>query len=109
MNASKSMFSIAFEAFGREASKHAEAWSRMIQETAAASALDEKTRALAYIGVLAAIRSDNGIESHVMNARKAGATRKEIISAILVGLPAAGHSVMQVLPTALSAYDTAIS
>ena len=37
---------------------------------------------------------------------EAGATREEIISAILVGLPAAGHVVTQSLPVALEAYDS---
>jgi len=35
----------------------------------------------------------------------AGATREEMISAILVGLPAAGHAVTPVLPAAIAAYD----
>jgi alkylhydroperoxidase/carboxymuconolactone decarboxylase family protein YurZ len=34
-----------------------------------------------------------------------GASRQEVISAVLVGLPAAGNAVVQVLPTALAAYD----
>ena len=31
--------------------------------------------------------------------------KNTVISAILVGLPAAGHSVTQVLPAAIAAYD----
>ena len=42
---------------------------------------------------------------HVQTARQLGASREEVISAILVGLPAAGHGVTQVLPAALAAYD----
>jgi alkylhydroperoxidase/carboxymuconolactone decarboxylase family protein YurZ len=34
-----------------------------------------------------------------------GATRGEVISAILVGLPAAGNAVTQMLPAVLRAYD----
>lgn len=34
-----------------------------------------------------------------------GATREEVISAILLGLPAAGNAVTACLPAALSAYD----
>ena len=42
-----------------------------------------------------------------MNAatKDAGASREEVISAILVGLPAAGQRVTQVLPGAIAAYD----
>jgi alkylhydroperoxidase/carboxymuconolactone decarboxylase family protein YurZ len=41
----------------------------------------------------------------VAHAKEVGASREEIISAILVGLPAAGNAVTQVLPSALRAYD----
>ncbi len=39
-------------------------------------------------------------------AKQAGASLEEVISAILVGLPAAGQSVTQILPAAIAAYDT---
>ena len=78
----------------------------MVQGMSAASALDKKTSALAYLAVLAALRLENGIPFHVQSAKQAGATREEVISAILIGLPAAGNGVTQVLPAAVAAYDT---
>jgi len=48
---------------------------------------------------------EGGIPFHVKIAKQVGATREEIISAILIGLPAAGHVVTQSLPVALLAYD----
>jgi hypothetical protein len=42
---------------------------------------------------------------HVQLAKEAGASREEVISAVLVGLPAAGQGVMQVLPVAIATYD----
>jgi alkylhydroperoxidase/carboxymuconolactone decarboxylase family protein YurZ len=56
---------------------------------------------------LAALRLESGVPFHVQTAKQAGASRVEVISAILVGLPAAGHGVTQVLPAALAAYDAA--
>jgi alkylhydroperoxidase/carboxymuconolactone decarboxylase family protein YurZ len=44
---------------------------------------------------------------HVAHAKAAGATREEVISAVLLGLPAAGNQVTQALPAALAAYDEA--
>jgi hypothetical protein len=44
---------------------------------------------------------------HVQVARDSGACRDEVVSAILVGLPAAGLGVTQVLPAAIAAYDAA--
>jgi alkylhydroperoxidase/carboxymuconolactone decarboxylase family protein YurZ len=95
----------AFQAFMTEAPEHAQAWMEMVQGTDRASSLDKKTAELAYLAVLAALRMESGIFFHVQSARQAGASRAEVISAILVGLPAAGHAVTQVLPAALAAYD----
>ena len=64
-----------------------------------------KTEALAYLAVLAAMRLISGVPFHVQEAKNAGASRQEIIGAILIGLPAAGNCVMQSLPVALEAFD----
>jgi alkylhydroperoxidase/carboxymuconolactone decarboxylase family protein YurZ len=88
-----------------EGPKHAQAWMNAVRDLAAANALDEKTGALAYLAVLAAMRLESGVPFHVAHARQAGASRDEVISAILIGLPAAGNAVIQVLPAALRAYD----
>jgi alkylhydroperoxidase/carboxymuconolactone decarboxylase family protein YurZ len=78
-----------------------------VQALDKASALDEKTGELAYLAVLAALRLEGGIPFHVQAAKRAGATREEVISAILLGLPAAGNQVVQTLPSAIAAYDAA--
>ena len=105
MDEQKSLISDAFKAFMTEAPGQAGAWGAMVQELAKASALDPKTSALAYLAVLAALQVMSGVPFHVKSAKQAGATREEMISAILVGLPAAGHRVTQVLPAAIAAYD----
>jgi len=97
--------SAAFQAFLTEAPEHAKAWMETAEKLAQASALEAKTRHLAYLAVLAAVRLENGVPFHVMLAKQAGATREEVISAILVGLPAAGNGVTSCLPAALAAYD----
>lgn len=101
----QNLISNAFQSFMSEAPQHAQAWGGMVQGLGAASALDKKTSALAYLAVLAALRLESGIPFHVKSAKQSGATREEVISAILVGLPAAGHVVTQVLPSAVAAYD----
>lgn len=95
----------AFQTFQSEAPDHAQTWMTMVQGIAQASALDKKAEELAYLAVLAVLRMESGIPFHVHAAKRAGASRAEVISAILVGLPAAGHVVTQVLPSALAAYD----
>jgi alkylhydroperoxidase/carboxymuconolactone decarboxylase family protein YurZ len=105
MSNQNSSISKAFKAFLNDAPEHAQAWGATVQGLAKASALDRKTSALAYLAVLAALRLESGIPFHVQAAKEAGASREEVISAVLVGLPAAGHVVTQALPTALDAYD----
>ncbi len=105
MSNQPSLISNAFQIFMQEAPQHAQAWGSMVQGLANASALDKKTSALAYLAVLAALRLESGVPFHVQAAKQLGASREEVISAILVGLPAAGHCVTQVLPAAIAAYD----
>jgi alkylhydroperoxidase/carboxymuconolactone decarboxylase family protein YurZ len=101
----KSLISKAFQVFMKEAPDHARAWGTMVQGLGQASVLDAKTGALAYLAILAALDRPTGIRFHVVEARKAGASRDEVISAVLLGLPAAGHIVTQALPVALEAFD----
>jgi alkylhydroperoxidase/carboxymuconolactone decarboxylase family protein YurZ len=101
----KGTVSNAFMAFAKEAPEHQKVWMEAVQKLDHASKLDKKTEELAYVAVLAAIRLEGGIPFHVKQAKELGATRDEIISAILVGLPAVGNTVIQVLPIALETYD----
>jgi alkylhydroperoxidase/carboxymuconolactone decarboxylase family protein YurZ len=95
----------AFQAFMQEASGHAQAWMEAVRGLDEASALDKKTEELAYLAVLAVLRLESGVPLHVQLAKEAGASREEVISAVLVGLPAAGQGVIQVLPGAIATYD----
>jgi alkylhydroperoxidase/carboxymuconolactone decarboxylase family protein YurZ len=95
----------AFRAFLTEAPEQAEAWMTTVRALDETSALDPKTEALAYLAVLAVQRLEGGVALHTTLAKHAGATRDEVISAVLVGLPAAGNVVTQVLPAVLAAYD----
>ena len=105
MSDQPTLISKAFQAFMSKAPQHAQVWGSMVQGMASASALDKKTSALAYLAVLAAMRLESGIPFHVKAAKQCGATREEVISAILIGLPAAGLGVTQALPAAIAAYD----
>ncbi len=95
----------AFAVFATVAPEHAVAWMGLAHALDEACALDDKTKDLAYLAVLAALGLQSGIAFHVQQARRHGATRDEVISAILVGLPSAGHRVISCLPAAVDAYD----
>lgn len=95
----------AFQTFMKEAPEQQKIWLETVQKLGAASKLEAKTEELAYIAVLASARLEGGLPFHVKHAKSLGATRDEIISAVLVGLPAVGNIVIQALPVALNAFD----
>lgn len=95
----------SFEMFAKEAPKYHGAWMEAVSKLDSAGSLDKKTKELAYIAVLAVLRLESGLPFHVKMAKAIGATRDEIINAVLVGLPAAGNIVVGALPIALEAYD----
>jgi alkylhydroperoxidase/carboxymuconolactone decarboxylase family protein YurZ len=101
-----SMVSNAFKTFMKEAPAYQKIWMETAQQLDSVSKLDKKTGELAYIAVLAAARLEGGLPFHVLHAKSLGATRDEIIGAVLVGLPAVGNVVIQVLPVAINAYDS---
>jgi alkylhydroperoxidase/carboxymuconolactone decarboxylase family protein YurZ len=95
----------SFELFAKEAPEAHQAWMETAQKLDAASKLDKKTEELAYIAVLAAVRLESGLPFHVKMAKSNGATRDEIISASLVGLPAVGNIVTNFMTTVIEAFD----
>ncbi|ETT48715.1 carboxymuconolactone decarboxylase family protein [Paenibacillus sp. FSL R7-0337] len=96
----------AFMTFMKEAPEQQKALGEIVKKLDAASSLDAKTEEIAYISVLAAVRLESGLPFHVKHAKALGATRDEIISAVLLPLPAVGNVVIQALPVALQAYDS---
>lgn len=99
------MISESFKVFMENAPEYQNAQMQFIKNISEISKLDKKTDALSYLSVLASARLESGIPFHVMEAKKAGATRDEVISSILVGLPAVGNCVIQSLPIAIKTYD----
>lgn len=100
------LVSKAFQTFFRDAPEYSQAWMEAVEKLEKANVLDDKTRSISYLSVLAASGLTSGIPFHVQHAKSQGATRNEVIGAVLVGLPAVGHKVIQALPVALQAYDS---
>ncbi|WP_338053220.1 carboxymuconolactone decarboxylase family protein [Clostridium thermosuccinogenes] len=95
----------SFQVFMKEAPEHSKTWMEAVQKLDRASSLDEKTMEIAYIAVLAAVGLESGIPFHVKRAKELGASREDIKSAILLGLPAVGNKVIKSLSIALSSFD----
>ena len=101
----KAGISKSYMVFSKEAPAHAQAWGEMVQKLASVNVLDPKTSSLVYLGILAVAGLESGVPFHVKIARENGASREEIISAILMGLPAAGNQVIKCLPVAIETFD----
>ena len=101
----RSEVSDPFQLFLSATPETSKAWMEMVQKLGQTSKLDGKTRALCYLSALAAARLSSGIPFHAAQARSLGATRDEVIGAILVGLPAVGNTVVESLPLALRAFE----
>jgi alkylhydroperoxidase/carboxymuconolactone decarboxylase family protein YurZ len=97
----------AFQVFLTQTPDHAKVWMEAVKGLDEASALDDLTSELAYVAVLSALRMTSGIPFHVASAKALGATREQVASAVLLGLPAVGNAVTQSLPAALDAWDAA--
>lgn len=95
----------SFETFAKEVPEYQKAFEQFVHTWGNLSALEEKTNHLSYLSVLAATGKTSGLPFHIILAKQSGATREEVLSAILIGLPAVGNEVINALPIAAEAYD----
>ena len=58
----KPQISKSFQVFMKETPRHAKAWVEAVKGLGHACVLDHKTRELAYIGILAALGMDSGMD-----------------------------------------------
>ncbi|HLB25382.1 MAG TPA: carboxymuconolactone decarboxylase family protein [Nitrospirota bacterium] len=80
------------------------AYTSLFQSVMERPALDEKTRQLILIGAMTAQNYPPGVRAHVPQAIKAGATREEILDAVLTPLPVSGiNGVIECLAAAIFA------
>jgi AhpD family alkylhydroperoxidase len=90
------------EIFAREAPEVAAAFNGLIMAIAGSKGLDPKTKQLIYIAMKAASGDETAVKAHVPMAKEAGATRAEVVDAILMTLTVSGiRGVVSCLPGAL--------
>ena len=94
------------ELFQKEAPEVASAFNGLITSLVATKGLDTKTKQLIYIAMKAAMGDDTAVRAHVPMARAAGATREEVIDAILMTLTVSGiRGVVHCLPEAVKQFE----
>lgn len=89
-----------------EAPGVSDAFFNLTAQIRSKSSLGAKTNELVLLGIFTASRSPKGLVTHIERALEAGATRDDILSAIILALPVAGiGAVNQALDTAMSTLD----
>ncbi len=100
------MTSSPIEIFQKEAPEVAAAFNGLIRAIAASKGLSPKTKHLVYIALKAATGDAVAVKLHVAMAKDLGASREEVVDAILMTLTVAGlKGVVTCLPEALRNFD----
>ena len=97
-----------FEVWGKESPDTMQAFMDFAGKIQGKCGLDEKTFQLVYMGIQASRGGVGSVAAHAGFARKAGATKKEVIGAVLVSLMTSGiNGVSDCLTAACQGYDSA--
>ena len=94
------------EVFQSEAPEVAKAFDGLIQSLVATKGLDQKTKQLIYIAMKASVGDQMAVKFHVPMAKAAGATKEEVVDAILLTLTVSGlQGVATCLPEAVQQFE----
>jgi len=95
-----------YELFQRECPELAERFNSLIEVQKSLNGLDPKTKQLINIAIQTATRNPRGVKMHAMMAHSIGATRDEIIGAVVMNLHLTGLvTVLECLPAALEGLE----
>jgi len=94
------------EVFQNEAPEVAAAFNGLIQSLVTSKGLDPKTKQLIYIAMKASMGDPMAVKAHVPMAKAAGATKEEVVDAILMTLTVSGiRGVVTCLPDAIQQFE----
>jgi AhpD family alkylhydroperoxidase len=94
------------EIFQAEAPDVSKAFDDLIKAIVASKGLDEKTKQLIYIAIKASNGDVMAVNAHVPMAKKLGATKAEVVDAIIMTLTVSGiRGVVSCLPEAVKHFE----
>jgi len=97
-----------FDVFQQECPELAERFNNLVEVQRTLEGLDNKTKQLINIAIQTSIRNSQGVRMHAMMAYQAGATRDEIVGAVVMNLHLTGLvTVLDSLPAALEGIEMA--
>lgn len=96
----------SYEVFQKECPEIAERFNDLVEAQKALKGLDAKMKQLINIAIQTANRNPRGVQMHAMMAKSEGATRDEIIGAVVLNLHHSGFaSVLECLPAAVDGFE----
>lgn len=94
------------DVFQKEAPDVAAAFNGLIRSLVASKGIDQKTKQLIYIAMKASTGDTMAVRAHVPMAKAAGATKEEVVDAILMTLTVSGiRGVATCLPEAVKQFE----
>jgi AhpD family alkylhydroperoxidase len=95
-----------YEIFQKECPEVAARFNDLIEAQKALKGLDAKSKQLINIAIQTANRNPGGVKMHAMMAKNEGATRDEIIGAVVLNLHHSGFAtVLDCLPAAIKGFE----
>ena len=95
-----------YEIFLEECPEVAARFDDLIQAQKDLKGLDAKTKQLINIAIQTANRNVRGVQMHAMMAKNDGASRDEVIGAVVLNLHHSGFaSVLECLPAAIEGFE----
>ncbi len=95
-----------YEIFQKECPEVAARFNDLIEAQKSLEGIDAKTKQLINIAIQTANRNSRGVQMHAMMAKNEGATRKEIVGAVVLNLHHSGFaSVIECLPAAIDGFE----
>lgn len=95
-----------YEIFIEECPDVAERFNDLIKAQQSLEGLDLKTKQLINIAIQTANRNVKGVQMHAMMAKNEGATREEVVGAVVLNLHHSGFaSVLDCLPAAIDGFE----
>ncbi len=95
-----------YEIFIEECPEVAARFDDLIKAQKALKGLDAKTKQLINIAIQTANRNARGVQMHAMMAKDEGATREEVVGAVVLNLHHSGFaSVLECLPAAIDGFE----
>ncbi|WP_227716965.1 carboxymuconolactone decarboxylase family protein [Methanobacterium paludis] len=94
-----------YEIFQNEFPELAGKFNELVEAQISLKGLDPKTKQLINLAIQTANRNPQGVKMHAMMAKKIGATREEVTSAVVLNLHLSGlAAVLECLPAAIEGF-----